>query len=129
MFIWAHCAALARNNAVTLIWVPGHVGIRGNEKADRLAGRGARRVRATQCSVCVPPSEIKKRISLLMREEILKKWRESPGLRQAKRILSDSPPEQWLQDISRLNKPRLRRVVGWLTGHWWVRYYLYKVRS
>ena len=125
-----HCTeiltALARNNAVTLIWVPGHVGIRGNEKADRLARRGARRVRATQCSVGVPPSEIKKRISLLMREEILKKWRDSPGLRQAKRILSDSPPEQWFQDINRLNKPRLRRVVGWLTGHWWVRYYLYK---
>ena len=98
-----HCIeilmALARNNAVTLIWVPGHVGIWGNEKADRLARRGARRVRATQCSVDIPPSEIKKIISLLMREEILKKWRESPGLRQAKRILSDSPPEQWLQDI------------------------------
>ena len=64
-----------------------------------------------------------------MSEEILKKWPESPGLRHAKRILSDSPPEQWLQDISRLNKPRLTRVVGWLTGDWWVRYYLYKVRS
>ena len=47
-----HCieilTALARNNAVTLIWVPGHVGIRGHEKVDRLAGRGARRIRATQ---------------------------------------------------------------------------------
>ena len=86
-----HCidilTALGHNNAVTLIWVPGHVGIRGNEKAGRLAGRGARRVRATQCSVGVPPGEIKKR----------------------------APPEQWLQDIGRLNKPRLRRVVGWLT--------------
>ena len=61
-----------------------------------------------------------------MKEEILKKWRVSPVLRQAKRILNDSPPEQWLQNIGRLNKLRLRRVVGWLTGHWWVRYYLYK---
>ena len=125
-----HCidilAVLARNKAGTLIWVPGHVRIRGNEKADRLAGRGARRVRATQCSVGVPPGEIKKRTSLLMKEEILKKWQESPGLRQAKNILRDSPPEQWLQDIGRLNKPRLRRVVSWLMGHWWVRYYRYK---
>ena len=113
-----HCidilTALAHNQAVTFIWVPEHVGIRGNEKADSLAGRGVRRVRATQCSVGVPPGEIKKRTSLLMKEEILRG------------ILRDTPPEQWLQDIGRLNKSRLRRVVGWLMGHWWVRYYLYK---
>ena len=111
-----HCidilTVLARNNGVILIWVSGHVGIRGNEKADRLAGRGARRVRATQCSVGVPPGEIKRRTSLLMKEEILKKWRESPGLRQAKRILSDSPPEQWLQDVGRLNKLAGSRATG-----------------
>ena len=48
------------------------------------------------CSVGILPSKIKKRTSLLMKEEILKKCQESPGLRQAKRIISDSPPEQWL---------------------------------
>ena len=101
-----------------------HVGIRGNEKADRLAGRDARQVRATRCSIGIPPGDIKKKTSLLMKEEILRKWRESPGLRQAKRITSVTPPEQWLQDVGRLNRPRLRRVVGWLTAHWWVRHYL-----
>ena len=35
-----HCLDIltARNNTVTLIWIPEHVEIRGNEKADRLAG-------------------------------------------------------------------------------------------
>ena len=63
-----------------------------------------------------------------MKEEILKKWWRSPGSRQAKRIISDSLPEHWLQEISRLNNAKLKRVVGWLMGHWWVRYYLYKHR-
>ena len=41
---------LARANSVSLLWVPGHWGVIGNEKADRLANRGARAVRATWMS-------------------------------------------------------------------------------
>jgi ribonuclease HI len=39
---------LEKSNKVTLIWIPGHQGILGNEEADRLAKKGA---------VEVPPNQ------------------------------------------------------------------------
>ena len=43
-FLW-HCIELlielSKNNIVQLVWVPGHSGIDGNEKADELARKGS----------------------------------------------------------------------------------------
>ncbi|KAJ8914109.1 hypothetical protein NQ315_014306 [Exocentrus adspersus] len=37
---WKELSDLARHNRVVLLWVPGHSGIKGNEKADELARKG-----------------------------------------------------------------------------------------
>ncbi|KAJ8910154.1 hypothetical protein NQ315_007483 [Exocentrus adspersus] len=38
---WEELSDLARHNRVVLLWVPGHSGIKGNEKADGLARKGS----------------------------------------------------------------------------------------
>ncbi|KAJ8918177.1 hypothetical protein NQ315_014043 [Exocentrus adspersus] len=38
---WKELSDLARYNRVVLLWVPGHSGIKGNEKADELARKGS----------------------------------------------------------------------------------------
>ncbi|KAJ8914612.1 hypothetical protein NQ315_015349 [Exocentrus adspersus] len=38
---WEELSDLARHNRVVLLWVPGHSGIKGNEKADELARKGS----------------------------------------------------------------------------------------
>ncbi|KAJ8916950.1 hypothetical protein NQ315_008350 [Exocentrus adspersus] len=38
---WKELSDLARHNRVELLWVPGHSGIKGNEKVDELARKGS----------------------------------------------------------------------------------------
>lgn len=119
--------ALATRNMVRLLWVPGHSGVVGNKKADRLAGRGADGTRAKRCAVAVPACEINKAIKGWLGLQLSDKWTNVRGLRQAKALMGDSPPEEWLKTIIGLSRNRLRLAVGWLTGHWSVGYHLWNL--
>ena len=48
------------------------------------------------------------------------------GMRQAKLLIGEQPNKIWLAEIRKLERLRLRLMVGWLTGHWRVNYHLSK---
>lgn len=56
-------------------------------------------------------------LQVWLREVLHKKWRNTPGLRQAKRILKSDPPEEWIVGMEDLSRNGLRLAVGWLTRH------------
>ena len=68
-------AILEKGQKVVLAWCPGHVGIPGNEKADRLA-REAIRLPVTQ--VAVPQSDFKTAINKLITSRWQRLWDEYP---------------------------------------------------
>lgn len=108
---------LATNNKVKLIWIPGHKGHEGNEKADELARMGSeQKFQGPEPAVGLPFSTIKQ----FLKEELIAKhldyWRTLPGLRQAKEFIK-KPDSRTTNELLKLTRNELRKVVGILTGH------------
>jgi hypothetical protein len=104
-------------NEVTLVWVPGHCGIRGTEEADKLA----RQASATPLTVPEPALGIPK---CLAREAIKtwtmdqhhRIWRDVQGHKHGKLFIS-GPCKKRAEDLLKLSRHQLRMVVAILTGH------------
>ena len=108
---------LCQNNEVTLMWVPGHSNIDGNEEADTLAKTGAYKI----CEITEPAVPISYRRCRLtvrnwMDEEHSRVWRQTNTCVHTKRIIrtTDKIPTK---SLLRLNRNRLRQVLQVLTGH------------
>ena len=92
-------------------------GVIGNEKADRLANRGVRAVRATRCSVGLPAFHLEELLDKWLGKMALKRWQKDKGLRQAKRLIGEYPSEASLVELRKFERRQLRLAVGWLTVH------------
>ena len=115
--------SLSLYNKVHLIWVPGHEGHVGNERADELARQGS-------CSPLIGPepfigiswSHIKYKVKSIEDADTKIYWDNMPGMRQAK-ILCRSISKE----LKFLKREDVRLLVGFLTGHCSVNYHLHKI--
>ena len=108
---------LCQNNQVTLMWVPGHSNIDGNEEADTLAKTGAYKT----CEISEPAVPVSYRRCRLtvrnwMDEEHDKIWKQTSTCAHTKRIIgtTDKIPTK---SLLKLDRNRLRQVLQVLTGH------------
>ncbi|KAJ8911610.1 hypothetical protein NQ315_015944 [Exocentrus adspersus] len=114
--VWNYQQTLSRvgrTNRLTLVWIPGHVGLRSNEVADSLARRGA-------ASEFIGPEPVLglsySTARLVIRTwaegDTLQYWRSRPGLAHSKRFMP-SPSKarsKKLLELSRINLRALRRT-------------------
>jgi ribonuclease HI len=116
---------LGSHNKVTLIWVPGHCGIEGNEKADELAGLNVNQSLTDlelPISHCLIKSNIKHDIST----KFQRLWSNKTDLRQSKELILTINPDR-SSSLLQMNRQDLRLVVNFTTGHALVQYHLNKM--
>lgn len=110
---------LARTNSVRLLWVPGHSGIRGNERAHNLARAGtSRRTRDEGCLIGIPTSYVKSLARVREANLFTDLWEESPGMEHT-RALFGGPSQSLGAETSNLSRAELRILTGLITGHWY----------
>lgn len=120
---WDKLNSISSNNKVTLLWIPGHSNIPGNEKADALAKIGATKIPiGPEPIIGITKSKKKHALSEYKHTCFEKFWKNQLGCRQAKNCIRlNKKLSKYLINLSRT---RLKLYTGVMTGHFDFNYYL-----
>lgn len=107
--------SLGRQREITLMWVPGHSGVEGNDVADYVANCGADRHISWVETIPLPLSSPLMEIREVFAKKRQKYWRDSNGVFK----LTLGPQlESTSKFLLNLNKSTLRKATFALTGFW-----------
>ena len=118
---------LGCSNEVFLIWIPAHFGIYGNEIADICAKKGASSSPiGPEPFLPLASSTVSQMLLEWSMQEHKKIWESTDSCRQTK-ILIKQPSQEISKRIIHFTRPKLRFLIGMITGHFPVNDHLFKM--
>lgn len=118
---------LGRGNCVRLIWVPGHTGVVGNEKADEQAREGAcTPFQGPEPALGVSYTMLRGMVRESCHNMHVDRWRGLSGCRQTKLFFREVS-EKRTKFILSLPRRQCKDLVGIITGHCRLRKHLCRI--
>ncbi|KAJ2939962.1 hypothetical protein O0L34_g6668 [Tuta absoluta] len=119
---------LSTKAKTTVAWVPGHQGNLGNEAADELARQGADETFiGPEPRLPIPGQSTKGVISIKIKNESNKRWKELQTCRQSKLFIKSMDPKR-TRNFLQLSRKNTRLIIGLLTGHCDLNKHLYTMK-
>ncbi|KAJ8914435.1 hypothetical protein NQ315_017531 [Exocentrus adspersus] len=118
---------VGRTNRLTLVSIPSHVGLKGNEVADSLARRGATvEFIGPEPVLGLSYSTVRSVIRTWAEGDTLQYWRGLPGLTHSQRFIP-SPSKARSKKLLELSRINLRALVRLYTGHCCLRHHMHRI--
>ena len=118
----------ATENRVTLLWIPGHSEIKGNNTSDKLAKLAVREnFTGPEPVVGVSRRLVTEEINSWLTEEHQKEWNMATGCRQAKALMGTMLNSKRAAELRKLGKNEVTALVEILIGHGNLGYHRHKI--
>ena len=110
-------SVVATLNEVTLVWVPGHHSILGNEMADKLARQAtAMLLLGPEPALGIPKCLAREAIKSWTEYQHFNTWKIAPGCRHGKLFIGRTCKKR-ADNLLKLSRHQLKMAVAILTGH------------